>query len=162
MELWQTRRRSHLQQRKECNRNSLGRRATCDGRTTREGWRWTEGRRDWLCPQGELPHAERMLEKRWGEKSRLQWSRRGWWRWRSLGPVQVQLWFLPAFAISDPGRESGQVPMRFAAMRCDATRLDRNGLQLSEKTAYLRYWADKFPGESKGQRSEKRVMQTEE
>jgi len=52
--------------------------------------------------------------------------------------------------------------MRFAAMRCDATRLDRNGLQLSEKTAYLRYWAGKFPGESKGQRSEKRVMQTKE
>ena len=37
--------------------------------------------------------------------------------------------------------------------RCDATRLDRNGLQLSEQTAYLRYWADKSPVRFSEQRS---------
>lgn len=41
------------------------------------------------------------------------------------------------------------------SQRCDATRLDLNGLQLSDKTAYLRYWADKFSGDiEKEQRSE--------
>lgn len=66
--------------------------------------------------------------------------------------MQVQLWFLPAFVISDPGRESGQVPNEIRS-RCNATRLDRKRLQLSEKTAYLRYWADKFPASFRKQRS---------
>lgn len=55
-----------------------------------------------------------------------------------------------------PAAKVGRSPMRFDAMRCDATRLDRNGLQLSEQTAYLRYWADKFPERFKEKRSEKR------